>query len=95
MTIKSHLIHFQYFSAEHLLYVLQYWMGTHQKGPSMIVDNDGTVQHSLEDMIRNHPKMLGKEVIEAFGGGLPFLFKVLSVNKALSIQVCEIITTVQ
>lgn len=57
------------------------WMGTHPNGPSVMVDN-GLL---LVDWIQKNPRVLGTEVFERFGQ-LPFLFKVLSVGQALSIQ---------
>lgn len=58
------------------------WMGTHPSGPS-IIDKENK---SLADWIQENPDSLGDTVIAKFGPQLPFLFKVLSVNKALSIQ---------
>lgn len=58
------------------------WMGTHPNGPSYIKE----LNVSLADYIKENSKILGSEVQEIFGQRLPFLFKVLSVNKALSIQ---------
>ena len=60
------------------------WMGTHPNGPSML---KGIGSPSLSEHIEKDPKMLGEESRKIFGDQLPFLFKVLSVNKALSIQV--------
>lgn len=59
------------------------WMGTHPNGPSVI----SRTGESLHEWIMLNPQALGKTVCEVFGVQLPFLFKVLSVNKALSIQV--------
>lgn len=59
------------------------WMGTHPNGPSTI---KGTGK-ALASVIQEKPMLLGTEVLKHFGTELPFLFKVLSVNKALSIQV--------
>lgn len=53
------------------------WMGTHPNGPSKVLSDDGEPQ-LLSDWIRVHQ---GSET-----GDLPYLFKVLSVAKALSIQ---------
>ncbi|ESP04950.1 hypothetical protein LOTGIDRAFT_109203, partial [Lottia gigantea] len=58
------------------------WMGTHPNCPSFI---DGT-ETTLEQWIKDNPDKLGSEVKKDFGGKLPFLFKVLSVQKSLSIQ---------
>ncbi|WAR27262.1 MPI-like protein [Mya arenaria] len=59
------------------------WMGTHPSAPSTIPMADG---QSLADWVQGNPDGLGKPVRERFGGALPFLFKVLSVQKSLSIQ---------
>lgn len=59
------------------------WMGTHPNGPSMLKGPNGL---SLEAHIASDPQMLGAESRKRFGDQLPYLFKVLSVNKALSIQ---------
>ncbi|KAI3451771.1 hypothetical protein Pfo_008436 [Paulownia fortunei] len=41
---------------------------------------------SLKDWIERNPSVLGDKVLQKWGPNLPFLFKVLSVAKALSIQ---------
>ncbi|KAL0332474.1 UNVERIFIED_CONTAM: Mannose-6-phosphate isomerase 2 [Sesamum calycinum] len=41
---------------------------------------------SLKDWIEQNPSVLGDKVLQKWGPNLPFLFKVLSVAKALSIQ---------
>lgn len=58
------------------------WMGTHPSCPSKIRGTD----KSLAAHIAEHPDCLGSGVCTAFGPQLPFLFKVLSVDTALSIQ---------
>ncbi|KAG8228285.1 hypothetical protein J437_LFUL006253 [Ladona fulva] len=58
------------------------WMGTHPSGPSLLKDSG----EKLEEWIKSNPETLGSKVREAFGDQLPYLFKVLSVQKALSIQ---------
>ncbi|XP_780304.2 mannose-6-phosphate isomerase [Strongylocentrotus purpuratus] len=61
------------------------WMGTHPKGPSIV----GSSEHAgipLGDWIAKQPECLGSKVRAKFGDQLPYLFKVLSVNKSLSIQ---------
>ncbi|GJN05938.1 hypothetical protein PR202_ga23617 [Eleusine coracana subsp. coracana] len=58
------------------------WMGTHPSGPSTLL-HDGTL---LGDWLARNPDALGPAVAARWGGDLPFLFKVLSVAKALSIQ---------
>lgn len=58
------------------------WMGTHVSGPSLLKNNG----ESLDYLIKKHPEYLGDHTAKRFNNQLPFLFKVLSVNKALSIQ---------
>lgn len=61
------------------------WMGSHPSVPSMAVTPSGKV--SLRTVLSDHPELLGATISEKFGAGeLPFLFKVLSIRKALSIQ---------
>ena len=59
-------------------------MGTHPKGPSSIKCQYSNPQ-PLKEWIANNEWSLSPKIKEYFGD-LPFLFKVLSVNKALSIQ---------
>ena len=58
------------------------WMGIHPNGPARIISDD----QLLSDFIAKNPDCLGSKIQSRFGDTLPFLFKVLSVNKALSIQ---------
>uniref|UniRef100_A0A0E0JDL1 mannose-6-phosphate isomerase n=1 Tax=Oryza punctata TaxID=4537 RepID=A0A0E0JDL1_ORYPU len=63
------------------------WMGTHPSAPSSLLAaaaNDGG--GLLRDWLSRNPAALGPAVAARWGGDLPFLFKVLSVAKALSIQ---------
>ncbi len=61
------------------------WIGTHPRLSSE-VDYDGK-RVSLRDLISLYPlDMLGKETARKFNNNLPYLFKVLSAGKALSIQ---------
>ncbi|KAM4746925.1 mannose-6-phosphate isomerase [Rhinophrynus dorsalis] len=60
-------------------------MGSHPKGESLIMDNRIS-QKTLGQWITAHPECLGSKVKETFQSQLPFLFKVLSVRLALSIQ---------
>ncbi|KAG2437253.1 hypothetical protein HXX76_005916 [Chlamydomonas incerta] len=58
------------------------WMGAHPNCPSKVA----ATGESLASVLAAHPAaLLGARVAEHFGQ-LPYLFKVLSVNKALSIQ---------
>ncbi|XP_071951013.1 mannose-6-phosphate isomerase-like [Antedon mediterranea] len=61
------------------------WMGTHPRGPS-IIKSGPLAGQPLLDWINENPQSLGTKVQEKFHNKLPFLFKVLSVNKSLSIQ---------
>lgn len=59
------------------------WMGTHPSVPSKNKQSG----ESLRDIVSNSPDLLNDKVIDRFGKGeLPYLFKVLSIRKALSIQ---------
>ena len=70
----------------HMIYLLQLWMGTHKKGPSIISFPTQYNGKLLSEWISDNQWALGEEVARQFGGELPFLFKVLSINKSLSIQ---------
>ncbi|XP_056455594.1 mannose-6-phosphate isomerase [Gadus chalcogrammus] len=61
------------------------WMGAHPKADAKIKDNL-TGETTLGQWIAQFPGCLGSKVKDTFQGQLPFLFKVLSVNTALSIQ---------
>lgn len=63
----------------------QLWMGAHPRGDALIRDNR-IPQKTLGQWIADNPACLGAKVKDTFQGRLPFLFKVLSVNTALSIQ---------
>ncbi len=57
-------------------------MGTHPSNPSRDVETGRT----LLDLVAENKALLSTTVAARFGDKLPFLFKVLSINKALSIQ---------
>ena len=61
-------------------------MGTHKKGPSKIKYPDPLTGTLLSDWLNDNPWALGGRVAATYDGQLPFLFKVLSINTALSIQ---------
>ncbi|KAK2103367.1 hypothetical protein P7K49_017223 [Saguinus oedipus] len=61
------------------------WMGTHPRGDAKILDNRIS-QKTLGQWIAENQDSLGSKVKDTFNGNLPFLFKVLSVETALSIQ---------
>ncbi|EIW83307.1 mannose-6-phosphate isomerase [Coniophora puteana RWD-64-598 SS2] len=61
------------------------WMGTHTKSPSGVIGSSNT----LPQFLAHYPQLIGKSVSTRFDtkdGNLPFLFKVLAIEKALSIQ---------
>jgi mannose-6-phosphate isomerase len=61
-------------------------MGTHPKSPSRVIFDSRQV---LSEHLASHPELIGKPIIDKFNaenGNIPFLFKVLSIEKALSIQ---------
>lgn len=60
------------------------WMGTHKNGPSYLKN----MEISLQKYIQENINVLGSNIeTQDSGTDLSFLFKVLSINKALSIQV--------
>nr|CAB3263933.1 mannose-6-phosphate isomerase-like [Phallusia mammillata] len=56
------------------------WMGIHPKAPSTMADGK-----SLAEFVKENIEVLGEKLLKRFGT-LPYLFKVLSVAKSLSIQ---------
>lgn len=64
------------------------WMGTHPNVPSIVVDGSKNDGKTLREVVEANPDLVGQDLINKFGGNvqLPFLFKVLSIGKALSIQ---------
>ncbi len=59
------------------------WMGAHSKAPSIIAESSKTLNIAIED---NPIELLGSKVAKNFNNKLPYLFKVLSSEKPLSIQ---------
>ncbi len=57
-------------------------MGTHPSNPSKDVETGRT----LLDLVETNQALLSPSVVAHYGKKLPFLFKVLSIGKALSIQ---------
>lgn len=64
-------------------------MGTHPSSPSRLLSSEDV---SLASHLAGHPELIGSKVLTRFAnegsndGNLPFLFKVLAIQKALSIQ---------
>lgn len=64
----------------------EFWMGSHIGDPSHL--HDSVDKMSLQDWIASHPEAIGKlpETLQTWKNTLPYLFKILSVGSALSIQ---------
>ncbi len=62
------------------------WMGAHPKAPSKVEIAPGKLQPLGEYIAADPFTRLGPRVAERFDGRLPFLFKILAVHTALSIQ---------
>lgn len=72
------------------------WMGTHPRGPSQLQITQSNYSINLSDYLKSNGDLaIGEQISAKFYntsdgemkyGDLPFLFKVLSINKALSIQ---------
>ena len=58
------------------------WMGAHESGPARTAKSD----MPLQQWLAHTPLALGPEVLSNYGNTLPFLFKVISIRQALSIQ---------
>ena len=64
-------------------------MGTHPSSPSHLLSD---VNQTLASYLAAHPELIGQKVTSRFKdagaleGNLPFLFKILAIRKALSIQ---------
>ncbi|MFD7833124.1 mannose-6-phosphate isomerase, class I [Kitasatospora sp. NPDC059803] len=65
------------------------WMGAHPSAPSELLAPDGAGgPQPLDELIQRYPNaMLGPDTVGRFGPALPFLFKVLAADRALSLQV--------
>ena len=57
-------------------------MGTHSSLPS----KDVQTKRTLLDLVQDNVSLMSPEISQRYGQKLPFLFKVLSIQKALSIQ---------
>lgn len=57
-------------------------MGTHPSLPSKDLESKRT----LLDLVQDNQALLSTDIAQKYENKLPFLFKVLSINKALSIQ---------
>jgi len=64
------------------------WMGTHPKAPLSIIDanNSAAPGTPLSEFLQANPAFAGEKSVATYAEQLPYLFKCLSVDKALSIQ---------
>lgn len=62
------------------------WLGAHPTGPSVAVTPDG--ERRLDELIAaDADDLLGRDVVARFGRTLPYLLKVIAVERPLSLQV--------
>ncbi len=59
----------------------EYWLGTHPLGDARVHGGG-----PLSEALTHQPELLGEATVEAFGGKLPFLMKLLSAGSPLSLQ---------
>jgi len=65
------------------------WMGTHPSGPSTLIgggDSKDSPDETLQAYLMRDSSALGVDPYSLTTGALPYLFKVLSIEKALSVQ---------
>ena len=62
----------------------EWWLGAHTSAPSEIEDVTG--KQSLIEFLLQNPTALGQASRQQFGDELPYLLKILDVEKPLSIQ---------
>ncbi|KAJ8062525.1 hypothetical protein OCU04_009053 [Sclerotinia nivalis] len=60
------------------------WIGTYSTTPSPILSNGKDLQEHLN---ANKEKLIGKPILDKFGADLPYLPKILSIAKALPLQI--------
>lgn len=66
--------------------IAEIWLGAHPLSPSAVID--GSEEITLDKFIEKNPEtVLGQKTVEKFNSTLPFLMKILAVEKPLSIQV--------
>lgn len=61
----------------------EYWLGAHPSGSAVLA---GPEQLTLHDAIQADPGLLGSDTRDRFGDELPFMLKILSARRALSLQ---------
>lgn len=60
------------------------WMGTYPTTPSLVLETGEDLQKHLN---ANKDKLIGKSILNKFGTDLPYLPKILSIAKALPLQI--------
>ena len=61
------------------------WMGAHPKAPSKVIYNGE--EKSIIDLVDESPEqILGPSASRHFSGKFPFLFKIIAIDRPLSIQ---------
>ncbi|KAI9884495.1 MAG: hypothetical protein M1823_003710 [Watsoniomyces obsoletus] len=60
------------------------WMGTYPSNPALVLSSGEELQKVLD---ANAESMIGEKVMAKFGTNLPFLPKILSMEKALPLQI--------
>ncbi len=90
--LKPSIKHYDWGTTDYLSHLFQFpssgepsaeaWFGSHAGGPALVEGLD----IDLAAFLKNNPSWYGKQTLAAFGGKLPLLFKVLSIQKPLSIQ---------
>lgn len=65
-------------------YYAEWWLGAHASAPSLVEVVEQT--QPLTHFLAESPHVLGQKSVEQFGQDLPYLLKILDVNKPLSIQ---------
>lgn len=60
------------------------WMGTYPTTPSLVLSSGQDLQEHLN---ANKERLIGKPVLNKFGADLPYLPKILSIAKALPLQI--------
>ncbi|KAF7715763.1 Uncharacterized protein PECH_006208 [Penicillium ucsense] len=64
-------------------YYSEMWMGTYPSNPSHLVSTG----EPLANYIKKNPQLVGKSVLDRYGAEIPFLPKILSIAKALPLQI--------
>ncbi|KAH8818119.1 RmlC-like cupin domain-containing protein [Hyaloscypha sp. PMI_1271] len=60
------------------------WMGTYPTTPSLVLATGEDLQKHINS---NEEKLIGKAILDKFGANLPYLPKILSIAKALPLQI--------